>query len=124
MEVPNMGTLNTIVKPNGFDASPSSTTLPLAKPLSSPVTTVAPRPSVDPHRLAHTQKLSKTMRAILAAEVLDGNLPLMNLTRDMVARAVGVSTGYVDAARRLTPEQRREVARGKRSLVRKTAPAR
>jgi hypothetical protein len=48
-------------------------------------------------------------------------LPLLNPTREIVATAVGVSSGYVDAARRLTPEQRREVARGKRSLVERKA---
>jgi hypothetical protein len=37
----------------------------------------------------------------------------------MVSKAVGVSTGYIDAARRLSPEARQEVARGNRSLARR-----
>jgi hypothetical protein len=81
------------------------------------VTMTAPRPSVDPHSLVHRPKLSKTARALLGAEILDGNIPLMNLTREIVAKAVGVSAGYIDKARQLSPDQRWKVMRGERSLI-------
>jgi hypothetical protein len=111
-----METLHNMVKANGgLGTSPG--TLP---PVSSPSTpTVLPRRHVDPHSVVQKKKLSKAARAVLGAEILDGNIALLNPTRDMVSKAVGVSTGYIDAARRLSPEARQEVARGNRSLARR-----
>jgi hypothetical protein len=104
-----METHSTIVKPtNGGSNAPAiGNSLP-------PVT--MPRPSVDPHSLAH-KRLSKAVRAVLGAEILDGRVPLMNPTIGMVAQATGVSASYISAARQLSPAQRQDVARGKRSLV-------
>jgi hypothetical protein len=112
-----MGSYPTDVKPNGgSDASAVSLPVPPAKFPSSPVTATVPR-SIDPHSLVHRPKLSKAMRALLGAEILDGRIPLMNVTREIVAKAVGCSAGYIDKARQLSPEQRCKVARGERSLI-------
>jgi hypothetical protein len=90
----------------------------IAIPTVKPSLPALPRPHVDPHALPQ-RKLSKAARAVLGAEILDGNIALLNPTRTMVATAVGVSTTYVDAARRLSPEARQEVVRGMRSLARR-----
>ena len=111
-----METHSTIVKPNGgADTSVIGSFPPVTTP---PVT--APRPSVDPHSLAH-KAMSKAVRAVLGAEILDGRIPLMNPTIGMVAQAAGVSASYVAAARRLSPDQRQAVARGLRPLVARRA---
>jgi hypothetical protein len=83
---------------------------------------VLPRRGVDPHSIAHRKGFSKAARAVLGAEILDGNVVLMNPTIEMTARALGVSVGYVSKARQLPPDARREVARGARPLVRPKAP--
>src|SRR5215831_9861756 len=109
------------VKPNGgFDASmiglPPITTPP------TPSLATVPRPSVDPHSLSH-RRLPKQVRAVLGAEILDGHIPLMNPTTGIVVQATGVSSSYIAAARRLSPEQRQDVVRGMRPLVmRKAVP--
>jgi hypothetical protein len=95
-----METRSNIVKSNGgADASVIGSSPPVTTP---PVAT--PRPSVDPHSLAHKQ-LSKATRAVLGAEILDGRIRLLNPTLPMIAQAAGVSASYVAAARRLSPEQ-------------------
>jgi hypothetical protein len=115
MEITKMEIPQTTVKiaGNGGFGIPASTPVPTVSLASTAAT---PRRSVDPHSLAHKQ-LSKAARAVLGAEILDGNLPLMNPTIEMVARAVGVSAGYIGRAKQLSPEARREVARGNRPLV-------
>jgi hypothetical protein len=106
-----MNVLNGNVKAgNGFGFSPGTSVPPLAPP-------VRPRPSVDPHSIVHKKNLSKAARAVLGAEILDGNVVLLNPTTGMVVEAVGVSASYIAAACRLTPEQRREVVHGVRPLV-------
>src|SRR5262249_33480662 len=124
-EVPYMETNYTIVKPanGGFDASMIGSTLPPVTTPPTPSLATTPHPSVDPHSLPHKQ-LPKAVRAVLGAEILDGRIPLMNPTVGMVAQATGVSASYIAAARQLSPEARREVARGMRPLVvRKAAPS-
>jgi hypothetical protein len=112
-----MDAVTSVVKPNGNSGFGSS---PDILPVSSPSTpAVLPRRGVDPHSIAQKKRLSKPARAVLGAEILDGNVALLNPTRDMVAKAVGVSTGYIDAARRLSPDARQDVARGNRSLARR-----
>jgi hypothetical protein len=78
--------------------------------------TVMPIHAVDAHALPH-RKLSKTERAILGAEILDGRVVLQGLTLKLIATAVGVSTSYIAAARRATPDQRRAIRHGLRPLV-------
>jgi hypothetical protein len=117
MEIPT-----NVVKPanGGFDTSSNNAFVLLT---SSPAAPARPRPYVDPHSLVHSKTLSKSARAVLGAEILDGRLSLLNPTVAMVAQAVGVNADYIAKARRLSPEQRREVARGRRSLVaHKAAP--
>jgi hypothetical protein len=123
MEVLNMEATHTVVKPagnGGFDHRS-----PVNVPVSTPaLTPVGPRRYLDPHSIRHA-KLPKTALAIAGAEVLDGHLQLLNPTIEIVAKAVGVSSSYITAARKLTPEQRREVLAGKRplGLLKPPAPA-
>jgi hypothetical protein len=102
---------------NGFGFSLGTFVPPASSPSRS---TVLPRRSIDPHSIVH-KKLSKAVRAVLAAEILDGNIALLNPTRSMVVSGLGVSSSYVGAASRLTPEQRQEVVCGVRPLVRRKA---
>jgi hypothetical protein len=114
-----METNSKIFKANdGANAAVISNFLPPAGSTPPPVTvsSVASRPCLDPHSLSHRQ-LPKAVRAVLAAEVLDGRIRLLNPTLPMVADAAGVSSSYVAAARRLSPEQRQAVVRGTRPLV-------
>jgi hypothetical protein len=105
-----------------FDASMIGSSLPPVITPLTPSLATTPRPSVDPHSLAH-RRLPKQVRAVLGAEILDGHIPLMNPTTGMVVQATGVSSSYIAAARRLSPEQRQDVVRGMRPLiVRKAAP--
>jgi len=113
-----MQTAHLPVKPalNGGFGTP-----PVIPPAGSTPPSVAVRHTVDAHSLPH-KKLTKTQRALLGAAILDGEVALINHTREVVAKAVNASASYIDAARRLSPEQRREVARGSRSLARRKAP--
>jgi hypothetical protein len=79
-------------------------------------TTAAVPRAVDAHSLPHC-KLSKAARACLAADILDGRLSLQGLTIKLVAVAAGVSVGYVNAALRVSPDQRELVRHGRRPLV-------
>jgi hypothetical protein len=65
--------------------------------------------------------MSARQRAILAAEIIDGRIVLMGLTAKAVTTIVGANQAYVNAALRLTPEQRLAVASGDRSLTRPRA---
>jgi len=56
----------------------------------------------------------KARRACIGADILGGRAPL---TRRLVARAMGVSVGYLAAACRLPPEQRELVRKGQRPLI-------
>jgi hypothetical protein len=113
-----MDALISDVKPNGGFGPSTGTPMP---PASSPSMPVLPRRGIDPHSIVQKKKLSKAARAVLGAEILDGNVALLNPTRDMVSKAVGVSTAYIDAARRLSPQARQEVVRGYRSLAQRIA---
>jgi hypothetical protein len=114
-----MSILSNDVKPNGFGPSPGTFVPPVSSP-SMPVLLL--RRGIDPHSIAH-KSLSKASRAILGAEILDGNVPVLNPTVDMVAKATGVSASYIAAARRLSPEQRQDVLRKRRPLVQRRAPS-
>jgi hypothetical protein len=104
---------------NGGGLGPSpGTPVPLASHPSMPV---LPRRHIDPHSIAHA-RLSKAARAVLGAEILDGNVALSNPTIEMVVRGIGVSAGYIGKARKLSPEARRDVLREKRPLVQAKAP--
>jgi hypothetical protein len=71
------------------------------------------------------RNMSPSDRAILAADILDGNVVIMGLTRRTVTAMCGATSAYVDAALRCTPEQRAAIARGERRLIlpRSRAPA-
>jgi hypothetical protein len=73
------------------------------------------------------RKMPPAARAILAADILDGRVVLVGLTRKTVTALCGADPGYVAAALRTTPEQRVAIVRGHRSLVqtrpRAAAPA-
>jgi hypothetical protein len=83
-------------------------------------TTAAPR-VVDAHSLLHL-RVSKSVKACGAADVVDGHAVLQNPTLRLAAAAYGVSLGSVARARRLTPEQRQAVRNGQRPLVLPSTP--
>jgi hypothetical protein len=62
--------------------------------------------------------MNASQRAVLAADIIDGRLVVMGLTRKTVTSLCGASVNYVNAALRTTPEQRARIARGERSLIR------
>ena len=64
------------------------------------------------------RRLNASQRAVLAADIIDGRLVVMGLTRKAVTSLCGASVNYVNAALRTTPEQRAAIARGERSLIR------
>src|SRR5262245_22060625 len=98
------------------------TKLPAVKPELMSGTALTPFRAVDAHSLPH-RKASKAARAVDAADILDGLMTLQNLTVPLVAAALGISSSSVANARRLTPEQRDAVRKGKRPLVLPTKPA-
>jgi hypothetical protein len=57
------------------------------------------------------RRLSKTQRAVLAADVIDG-LARYVQTNQQVATAFGVSQTYIDIARKLPPGKREAILRG------------
>jgi hypothetical protein len=85
-------------------------------------TALTPFRAVDAHSLPH-RKASKAARAVIAADILDGLMILQNPTVSIVAAALGVSASSVANARRLTPEQRDAVRKGRRPLVLPAKPA-
>src|SRR5262249_52958948 len=64
------------------------------------------------------RRMSAAERACFAADVIDGKIMLAGLTVKSIAALVGVCPAYVHRALNLTPEQRIEVRRGDRPLVR------
>jgi hypothetical protein len=96
--------------------------LPAIKPELMSGTALTPFRAVDAHSLPH-RKASKAARAVIAADILDGLMVLQNPTVSIVTVALGVSASSVANARRLTPEQRDAVRKGRRPLVLPTKPA-
>jgi hypothetical protein len=83
------------------------------------------KPSVERIKgrgLAH-RKLAKPARALLGVDIVEGRVELSDLSLRQIAGAVGVSTGYLVAARRLSPAERDLARRGWRPLVEPHAPA-
>jgi hypothetical protein len=76
----------------------------------------APVRTIDAHSIPHW-KAGKAVRALEAANASDGLVRLQNLTLRLYAQAFGVSVGSLVLAKRLTPEQREAVKRGKRPLL-------
>src|SRR5262249_18347748 len=56
-------------------------------------------------------------RAVLAANIIDGDVVITALTRRMVAMLCGASASYVDAALHHNAEEREAIARGDRPLI-------
>jgi len=96
--------------------------LPAIKPEIMPGTALTPFRAIDAHSLPN-RKASKAVRAVDAADILDGRMTLQNLTIRLVATALDVSPSSVSNARRLTPAQRDDVRERKRPLVLPTKPA-
>jgi hypothetical protein len=69
------------------------------------------------------RKLSKSQRAVRAANVYDG-IAIFQPTRRQLAAAFGVSEIYIDRARRLPPEKRHAIAEGRYGLSRLNPTAR
>ena len=55
---------------------------------------------------------SKSQRAALAAQIIAGEIELVDLTQGQIAKLVGVSRPYITAALELDPMRRRMMARG------------
>jgi|SRR5215831_12300604 len=68
------------------------------------------------------KNMSAPERAIMAADILDGHVVIVGLTRRMVTAMCRADAGYVDRALRLTRAQRAEVCRGDRQLVSPRVP--
>jgi len=66
--------------------------------------------------LVNSKKLTKAARAILSAEILAGECALKPTVK-LVAAALGTSVAYVQAAKKLTPNQRQAVRTGLRPLI-------
>ena len=64
------------------------------------------------------RNMSPSERAVMAADILDGRIVVMGLTRRIVTAMCRATPNYVDAALRCTPEQRAAIARGERPLIR------
>jgi hypothetical protein len=77
---------------------------------------------VDAHGLLH-KRASKSTKACDAADAADGHVIVQNPTLRLLAAAYGVSISSVVLARRLSPEQRQAVRRGKRPLFVPHAPS-
>jgi hypothetical protein len=90
--------MTTLYKGNGNGGNGATTLIP-------PTTKVITGAS-----LVHRQ-LSKTQRAVFAADVIDG-LARYVPTNQQVATAFGVSQTYIDIARKLTPGKREAILRG------------
>src|SRR6516164_6386704 len=67
---------------------------------------------------------SPSERAVLAADILDGRIVVVGLTRKAVTTLCRANTNYVAAALRTTPEQRTAIRRGARALIRTRARTR
>jgi hypothetical protein len=67
------------------------------------------------------ERLTKSQRAALGVAVMRGEASLRP-TLKVVARALGVSTTYIEQAARLSPEQLRQVRRGELTIS-ETKPA-
>jgi len=61
-------------------------------------------------------------RAVLAANIIDGDVVITALTHKMVAMLCGASASYVDAALHHSAEEREAIARGDRPLVPRARP--
>src|SRR5262249_55304209 len=63
------------------------------------------------------RNMGPAARAVLAANIIDGDVVITALTRRMVAMLCGASASYVDAALHHGAEEREAIARGDRPLV-------
>jgi|SRR5262245_2236915 len=66
--------------------------------------------------LINNRSLSKTRRALLGSAVLKGEYDLKPTAKD-VARMVGCSVGYLNAAAKLSPAEQQRVVAGLRPLI-------
>jgi hypothetical protein len=64
------------------------------------------------------RRMTASQKAVVAADIIDGRLMVMGLTRKAVTSLCGSSPNYVSAALRCTPEQRAAIVRGERPLIR------
>jgi hypothetical protein len=66
--------------------------------------------------LAHQTRLSKSQRAVIAADILDG-ARLYQPTRVDLVGLLNVSVSMIDQAQRLSPAARTRIANGKATLA-------
>ena len=75
-----------------------------------------------PADFAH-RKLSKSARALLAADIVEGNVTLSDMSVRQIAAVVDVSVAYAHTALHMPSTEREKVRRGLRPLVQPKAPA-
>jgi hypothetical protein len=69
------------------------------------------------------RKLSKVHRGLLVADIIEGNVILIDLSVRQLSAVVGVSTAYAHAALHMPTAERENVRRGLRPLIQPKAPA-
>jgi hypothetical protein len=62
------------------------------------------------------KRISPIHLALLAADLVKGEVEISNLTPTQASGLTGASVGYVHTASKLTPEEREDVKRGRASL--------
>jgi hypothetical protein len=90
----------------------------LHDPTYNPSTTIVKVPvlPVNGQGRPALTRLTKSQKAALAVAVIRGEASLKP-TLDLVARALGVSTTYVETAAKLSPDQLRQLRRGELTLA-------
>src|SRR5262249_8795795 len=68
------------------------------------------------------RNMGPAQRAVMAANIIDGDVVIAALTRRMVAMLCGASASYVDAALHHSAEEREAIACGARPLVPRARP--
>jgi hypothetical protein len=77
---------------------------------------IQPPKTVKAKGLAH-RKMTKTEKAIFAADISDGVVKLDSLSLQQLASLIGISVGYINVARSLDSWQRGLVKQGQRKLT-------
>jgi hypothetical protein len=84
-------------------------------------------PAVQPQQQIRAKglpyrKLSKALRGLLFADIVEGTVTLSDMSKRQIAAVVEVSVAYGHAALRMPPAEREKVRRGLRPLIQPKAP--
>ena len=89
---------------------------------SYPTNNQTARPVARGVSLAHQTKLSKSQRAVIAADIFDG-IRRYQPTQCDLATLLGISTTMIVSARRLSPAARQQIMAGLVTLAHYAVPA-